>query len=426
MKVLVVGSGGREHALAWKIEQSSLCTQVFVAPGNPGVDLEQNIQSLPIQANDFEGLYNFCRESEIDFVMVGPEAVLDKGIVDYFSEKGITILGPSQQAARLESSKVFAKQIMQASGVPTADFKSFTNRDEAQEFIQSWPWPEGMVLKADELAAGKGVIVCKDKEGALAGLKKLMETSQCGVQTTHLLIERRLEGKELSVFFLCDGEDFKVIGEACDYKPLLDGNEGPNTGGMGCYSPADWVDPEIRKTIHQDIAGKILSEMKNRATPFKGILFAGFMVTAQGPQLLEFNVRFGDPETQTLLPRISSDLLPWLVSAAKGKLAEQMEQLLLDERSAVHIVMAAHGYPGTEGIPVRKGDEISYSHTSSDDSKLFFAGVTRKGGKLQTSGGRVLGLTAIGKDLAAARDLAYTKLRKISFAGAQWRNDIGK
>ena len=423
MRVLVVGGGGREHALAWKLSLDPSVSQVFVAPGNPGMELDQKISCLPIPANDFERLFEAYGHHNLNFVLVGPDQALADGVVDFFESKNIPIFGPTKNAAKIEWSKGFAKELMRVKGIPTARFENFSELAAAKKFMENVPWGNGWVIKADGLALGKGVIVCESREEALRAMEEFLSGSM-GESGRQIVVEERLLGREASGFYFCDGTTSVQLGFACDYKRLLDGDKGPNTGGMGVYSPADWLPEGTSKTVQEKIVIPLLEKLREIGSPYKGILFVGLMITKEGPQVIEFNARFGDPETQGLMPLMDEELLPWLMASAKGNLTKLPAQgPKLKSAHAVHVVLAAHGYPGSNGQIVRKGDPIRFPSEWPTGTKLFFAGVTGK--DLVTNGGRVLGVTALGEIRAIARKNAYSALEQIHFAGSQRRTDVG-
>lgn len=425
MKLLVIGSGGREHALAWKLASSPLVSEVFVAPGNPGIALEKKVQVDG--AADFSSWLKLVKKESIEFVVVGPDQALADGVVDFFQKNGIACFGPTQAAARIESSKIFAKNLMKRAGIPTAEYFTFSSAPAADKFFSAHPWRDGWVVKADGLAFGKGVIVCEKKEEFSQALQELSQLS-AGRQ---LVVEERLAGKEVSAFFLCDGERAVSLGFACDHKQLLDGGRGPNTGGMGAYSPVEWLPKDFTLTVERTIVKPLLEAMKEDEVPFHGILFIGLMLTSSGPKVLEFNARFGDPETQAIMPLLAEDLLPWLQAAAKGSLAAMPScGPRRKEATAVHIVMAAEGYPGSQGKAIARGDKIDIDSVlleakESAPAKIFFAGVSRRENEFLTNGGRVLGLTSTGRDRSEARKIAYEQANNIQFRGRQMRRDIG-
>ena len=425
MNLLVVGSGGREHALVWKLRQSPQVEKVFVAPGNSGMALEPNVICSGVSAADFPAILALCQKEKVEFVVVGPDQALADGLVDYLEKAGVAAFGPSAAAAKIESSKAFAKLLMKAQGIPTAKFEIFSELSAAQDFLESVEWGDGWVIKADGLALGKGVVVCLQREEALRAAKEFFQGSM-GEAGKKIVVEERLVGREVSAFSLCDGVSAKHLGFACDYKRIFDHDQGPNTGGMGAYSPATWLSPEMAEQVQQEIVNPLLKGMAERGHAFKGVLFTGIMVTASGPKVLEFNARFGDPETQCLMPLIDEDLLPWLQACREGKLPS-LGRPILKNLSSVHVVMAAAGYPGV----VKKGDVISVPEsllpTKQDPSvKLFFAGVSGTPPSMITAGGRVLGLTALAKTQSSARSLAYEKISTIQFSGAQRRADVGE
>lgn len=436
MKVLVVGSGGREHALAWKLSKTA--RKVFVAPGNPGISIGSDIQIVDmILSPPFDELVEFIKEHGVDLTVVGPESYLADGICDVLRSRDCLCVGPSQKASRLETSKIWAKRIMSRAGVPTAPYEIFENYETTVSFLKKLPFNGRVVVKVDEIAAGKGVIVCDDIDQALCAVWNFFRNPAFPIRANRVLIEQRLSGREVSIFALCDGEDFVTLGSACDYKRLYDNHLGPNTGGMGAYSPAHWLSEKLRHDIDKRIFSPTLYQMKQDKIPFSGILFAGLMI---GPEnslnVLEFNVRFGDPETQALLPLFDDDLIPWLVASAKSKLGDlkkTREVIRYPEKSSIHVVFSAEGYPGTEGYDVVTGDlvEIESSILNKDDEldssvKIFFAGVKDSpSGRLLTSGGRVLGLTSVGPDLTRCRLNAYRQIEKIRIRGSRYRKDIG-
>lgn len=428
MKVLVVGSGGREHALCTSLTDSSMVTKVIVSPGNGGMkETLHQLQVESVGAADIEGLLKLALKEKVDLTVVGPEAALSEGIVDLFRENNLRIVGPTKAASLLETSKAFAKKVMQKNGVPTASYEEFFNADSALKYIEETGLTK-MVVKCDGLAQGKGVIVCANKNEARIAVLSLMKERLLGENTEHIIIEECLEGVEVSAFALCDGKTFSFLGTASDHKRLRDGDLGPNTGGMGVYSPATVMTAEDEEWIKENVFSPML-----KGFPISGILFAGLMKTAEGWKVLEFNVRFGDPETQVLLPLLNEDLVPWLMASAEGSMSELQDKLgrkspLVKNMKGVHVVMAAHGYPGTEGVAVRSGDKISFSDSFnlSPYDFLFLAGVEKKNGELKTKGGRVLGLTSLAETYTFARAKAYDFVEQVRFEGAQYRTDIGK
>ncbi len=418
MKILVIGNGGREHALAWKLGQSPLATQVFVAPGNAGT--AEDCQNVDIAPDDFELLIRFARQEKIALAVVGPEAPLAAGIVDAFQDAGIPIFGPTRAAAELESSKVFCKNLLRSAAVPTADYRVFRDYTEAVKFLderQEAP----LVVKADGLAAGKGVVVCDTRQEALDAVRRIARDKVFGEAGNQLVIEERLHGQEASVLAITDGQTLITLQPAQDHKRAWDGDQGPNTGGMGAYCPAPLVTEEMLHWIEEHILVPTLHAMKRARRPFRGVLYAGLMVTNQGPKVLEFNVRFGDPETQPLLMRLKSDLLPVLLAAVEGTL-DRLEPLEWDPRPAVCVVMASEGYPDqySKGLRIRGLEEAA----ALPDVKVFHAGTALRNGQVVTAGGRVLGVTALGDSLALAKRNAYAAVKKIRWLGAWCRKDI--
>lgn len=412
-KVLVIGNGGREHALAWKLAQSPRIERLFVAPGNAGT-VGWNV---PISATDIPALIQFAQRERIDLTVVGPEAPLTLGIADAFQKEGLRIFGPSQAAARLEGSKAFAKEIMVEAGVPTAKSLAFTDAQKAKEYVQQIGAP--CVLKADGLAAGKGVIVALDVETAITAVDELMDGA-FGDSGKILLVEEYLEGQEVSLLCLCDGETALPLVPVQDHKRASEGDQGPNTGGMGTYSPPPFWNVELEEKVLSEVIQPTLRVMKDRGMPFRGVLFAGIMLTKEGPKILEFNVRFGDPETQVILPRLDSDLFEVLWACTEGNVAEI--ELKWKEEVSICIVMAAPGYPAAypKGIPITLPSKLG------DEEFIFHAGTSISGqGELLSSGGRVLGITVLGKDLKAARAAGYALVDRVSIPDAHYRRDIG-
>ena len=419
MKVLIVGSGGREHTLAWKIRQSPFLSKLYAAPGNAGIT--ELAECVAIAPEDIEGLVGFAREKEIDLTVVGPEAPLAAGIVDRFQAERLKIFGPSKAAAQLEASKIFAKETMVRAGVPTAEFKIFSEAAQAKHYlIESEP---PFVIKADGLAAGKGVVVAGSCEEAVQVIAKFMEEKSLGEAGSRVLIEERLEGEELSVLVLTDGENILPLASAQDHKRLLDMDRGPNTGGMGAYSPCPFLSQENFHKVLDKTVRPILQVMAKEGRPYRGVLYAGLMLTKNGPYVLEYNARFGDPETQAILPRLKSDLLPFFLEIAEGRFPHN--ELEWDERYSLNVVLASSGYPGT----YEKGSSITGLETlrGKEDTFVFHAGTGRnESGDLVTTGGRVLSVTALGVTLKAAQEKAYEAVYQIRFEGAHFRKDIGR
>lgn len=421
MKVLVIGQGGREHALVWKIAQSSRVSEVFCAPGNAGTALDAT--NVPIDVNDFPKLIQFAKKEAIDLTVVGPEDPLCRGIVDQFQAERLRIFGPSQAAAQLEASKAFSKEIMRQANVPTAEFRVCDHPDHAREYVESRRYP--LVVKADGLAAGKGVHVCSTTEEALQAVQRIMVHEEHGPQAgRQVVIEKRLEGEELSTLALVSGRTILMLQPSQDHKPAFDNDQGPNTGGMGAYCPAPLGTPSLMQEIEETVLIPTTHAMRRARMPFCGILYAGMMVTRQGPRVLEFNCRLGDPETQPVLMRLKTDLVDLLEAAVDDKLEDLNEESLeWDPRPAVCVVMASKGYPGR----YEKGLVISGLEAVAEmaDVKVFHAGTKQDGERVRTNGGRVLGVTALGETLAEAQKRAYDAVRTISFSGAFYRSDIG-
>jgi len=418
MKVLVVGSGGREHALCWKIAQSPLVDRTFCAPGNAGI--ADVAECVNIDATDILNLRKFARENAVDLTVVGPEAPLTRGIVDAFQSVGLKVFGPSQQAARLEGSKVFAKQLMRRHGIPTAEFRVFNGADRAKAYLEMVGAP--IVVKADGLAAGKAAIVCHTLEEAREAVDRIMVRREFGEAGDQIVIESLLEGEEASMIAFTDGRTIAVLPPSQDHKAAFDGDRGPNTGGMGAYSPAPVVTDEVAAQVEREVLVQTVHAMNREDKPFRGVLYAGIMVTDDGPQVLEFNCRMGDPETQPLLVRLKSDLVPILLATIDGTLEETEPQW--DERPSVCVVMASGGYPGSyqKGYPISGLEDAA----KMEDVVVFHAGTRLQEGEVLTSGGRVLGVTALGNTIREARDRAYEAVSKIHFQDAYYRTDIGK
>lgn len=420
MKVLVIGSGGREHALCWKIKQSILVKQLFCAPGNGGT--AQIAQNVPIKADDIKGIVEFVKKEHIDFVVVGPEAPLNLGIVDFLEKEGVKAFGPSLNAARLEGSKSFAKKMMRKYGVPTADFEVFSHDkyEDAVAYIKSKGAP--IVIKADGLAAGKGVYVCKSEEEAISAVNEIMKKKVFGDAGDEIVIEECLEGEEASFLVFSDGKTVIPMDSSQDHKRVFDGDEGPNTGGMGAYSPAPVVTQEIFEKALNQVIYPILNGMANEGMPFKGVLYAGLMIKDKEISVLEFNTRFGDPEAQPLLMRIENDIVPVLLGCVEGNL--ENEYLLWDQRPSICIVLASGGYPGSydKGYEIKGLDIVK----EEDNVVIFHAGTKLVDGKIFTDGGRVLGVTAIGEDINGAISNGYKAVEKICFENMHFRKDIGK
>ncbi len=416
MKVLVVGGGGREHALTWKLSRSPRVSELFCAPGNAGI--AGVAQCVDVGATDIDRLVSFAREVGVDLTIVGPEDPLCRGIVDRFESEGLRVFGPRQQAAELEGSKVFSKYIMTQYMIPTATARTFDDAERARHFLQTADFPS--VIKADGLAAGKGVFVAATFEEASAALDACMVEKKFGESGKRVLVEEYLQGEEVSVLAFTDGKTIAVLPTARDYKRAYDGDQGPNTGGMGAFSPSSQLTDAIMDQVVGQILVPTVHAMNREGRPYKGMLYAGLMLTKGGPKVLEFNVRFGDPEAQPILLRLKSDLVD-IIEAVLDERLDEVE-LEYDPRPACCVVMASEGYPG----PSKLGRVIEGLDTleTGDDLQVFHAGTAQRDDKVVTSGGRVLGVTALGDDVAAARERAYAAAKRISFEGGRYRNDI--
>ncbi|MCK9595006.1 MAG: phosphoribosylamine--glycine ligase [Candidatus Omnitrophica bacterium] len=421
MRILVIGAGGREHALVWKIAQSKLCDKIFCAPGNGGI--AGLAECIDIKADDVAGLLDFARKEKIDLTVVGPEVPLSLGIVDEFAKYKLAIFGPNKKAAQLEASKVFSKEIMAKYKVPTADFKIFDNAGLAKEYIEKTGAP--CVVKADGLAAGKGVVVAKTVDEAKAAVAMMMEQKAFGSSGNKVIIEECLSGQEASILVLTDSRQVIPLVSSQDHKRIFDNDAGPNTGGMGAYSPAPVVTPELFQEIQEKIINRTIDGLAKEGIEYKGILYAGVMLTKDGPKTLEFNVRFGDPETEAILPRLKSDLVEAMLATANGKLDKIIRSggLSWDDRACVCVVCAAGGYPGD----YEKGKEIFGLDKAAlmKDSVVFHAGTKKSGDKILTNGGRVLGVTGLGNSIKEAILHTYQAVEKINFEGMHFRKDIG-
>jgi len=419
MKVLIVGQGGREHVLAWKLRQSPRVREVFVAPGNAGT--AEDATNVDIAATDLDGLAKFAAKEQIGLTVIGPEAPLVAGLADVLRKQGRLVFGPSKAAAELEGSKAFSKQFMRQYGVPTAEFRAFDAARDAFAYVEERP-ETPLVVKADGLAAGKGVFVCSSKSEALAAIREVAVNRVFGDAGKRVIVEERLEGQEASILAVVDGKTILPLDSAQDHKAAYDGDRGPNTGGMGAYSPAPLVTPELMDTIIDKILVPTVHGMTKIGRSFNGVLYAGLMLTAQGPRVLEFNTRFGDPEAQPVLMRLKTDLFELLFAAAEGKL-DRIPHLDWDPRPAVCVVMAAEGYPGDyeKGSTIRGLAEAD----SLPDVKVFHAGTKRRAdGSVVTDGGRVLGVTALGETISEAKLRAYQAVKPIRWDGAWCRKDI--
>ncbi|MBO8171703.1 MAG: phosphoribosylamine--glycine ligase [Bacillaceae bacterium] len=417
MKVLVIGQGGREHAIVWKLSQSPKVDKIYCAPGNGGI--AELAQLVPISAMDFSGLAQFVKDEGIDLTVVGPEDPLTDGIVDFFEERQLQIFGPAKSAAIIEGSKAFTKELMKKYNIPTAEYASFDHYEEALAYVREKGAP--IVVKADGLAAGKGVTVASTLEEAEKALQYIMVDQGFGEAGARVVIEECLAGQEMSILAFVDGETVKPMVPSQDHKPVFDGDKGPNTGGMGTYSPVPQIDDAIVEKAIAEILNPVARAMVQEGRPFRGILYAGLMVTDQGPKVIEFNARFGDPETQVVLPRLETDLLDIFLATVQGEL-ENVE-IKWKPEAALCVIMASGGYPGS----YEKGKEIrGLKQLESDENiMVFHAGTKQEGDKVLTSGGRVLGVTALAPDLEEAQRKAYEAVEKIKFDGAHYRTDIG-
>lgn len=417
MKVLVIGGGGREHALAWKLAQSPRVTEVFVAPGNAGTALEANVTNVDLSVSDLDGLVAFAENNAIDYTVVGPEAPLVDGVVDRFEAKGLRCFGPRADCAQLEGSKAFTKEFLKRHNIPTAAYGTFTDVEQALAYLDEVGAP--IVVKADGLAAGKGVILAETLDEAKSAVKDMLQGNQFGDAGSRVVIEEFLTGEEASFIVMVDGTDVLPLASSQDHKAAYDGDTGPNTGGMGAYSPAPVVDQMCHNRIMSEVIQPTIHGLAADGLRYRGFLYAGIMVTADGtPKVLEYNCRFGDPETQPILFRLKSDLLDLIEAACHGSLGDQIA--LWDSRAALGVVMAAPGYPGDypNGAAISLGQDI-------EATKVFHAGTAMSGDQPVTSGGRVLCVTALGSGVTEAQAKAYERLKTVQFEGAEYRTDIG-
>ncbi len=415
MRILVVGGGGREHTIVWKILQSPLAEKVFCAPGNAGI--AASAACVAIGAEEIPGLLSFAREEKIDLTVVGPEAPLVDGIVDAFEEAGLAIFGPTKAAARLEGSKAWCHAFMDRHGIPAAAYHTVTDRASAERILPELGIP--VVLKASGLAAGKGALVCKTQEEVDKAITCLFVDRQFGDACNEVVLEEFLHGEEASCLALTDGETVAPLVGSQDHKPIFDGDRGPNTGGMGAYAPAPILDEAMQRRVNEEILAPAVRGMAEEGIPYQGVLYAGLMISEDGPKIVEFNCRFGDPETQVVLPLIENDLVELMVAATRGNLHQH--RVTISEGSALCVVLASGGYPG----PYEKGKVITGLDPAIQDVMVFHAGTAFRGGDLVTAGGRVLGVTALGKDIRQAYDRAYEIIPKIHFEGVHYRQDIG-
>ena len=419
MKVLIIGGGGREHALAWKAAQSPLVNQVFVAPGNAGTALENNIENVDINAEDIPALLDYAKNNHIGLTIVGPEAALVEGIVDVFNKSGLKIFGPTKAAAQLEGSKAFTKDFLERHKIPTAFYGNFTEIEPAITYIEEKGAP--IVIKADGLAAGKGVILAQTNDEAIDAVKDMLAGNKFGDAGARVVIEEFLYGEEASFICMVDGQNILPMASSQDHKARDNGDKGPNTGGMGAYSPAPVVTPEMHDRIMQMVIEPTVKGMSKEGNDFSGFLYAGVMINSEGiPKVLEYNVRFGDPETQPIMMRLKSDLVQHCLDAIDGKLDTATTQW--DKRTAIGIVLAAGGYPDS----YKKGDVISgLENTETESSKVFHAGTANNDSNVVTNGGRVLCAVALGNSVTEAQKLAYQVVDKINWDNVYYRTDIG-
>ncbi len=418
LKILIVGGGGREHALAWKAAQSARVAQVHVAPGNAGTAHEPKVCNVPIAADNVPDLLAYARREKIDLTIIGPEAPLVLGVVDAFRGAGLRCFGPTRAAAQLEGSKAFAKDFLARHRIPTAAYRSFTQVDPAVDYVRTLGAP--LVVKADGLAAGKGVIIAQTTDEGIAAVRDMLAGQAFGEAGSRVVIEEFLAGEEASFIVMVDGEHALALATSQDHKRLLDGDAGPNTGGMGAYSPAPVVTPALHERVMREVIMPTVRGMAGEGVPYTGFLYAGLMIAADGtPKVLEYNCRFGDPETQPILLRLQSDLIDLVEAALDGRLDRIEAQW--DARTALGVVMAAEGYPGA----YRKGDAIAGLPADAADCKVFHAGTAEQDGRVVTHGGRVLCVTALGETVQQAAARAYATVERIQWPGAQYRRDIG-
>lgn len=416
MRILVIGSGGREHALAWKLRQSPHAERIFCAPGNAGtVEIAENVA---IAATDLNALVRFAKQNNVDLTVVGPDDPLAAGIVDLFAGENLRVFGPTKSAARLEASKIFAKELMRAHKIPTAEASAFSDRNQARRYCETAKFP--VVIKADGLALGKGVVIANDADTARSSIDEMMTEGRFGDAGRRIIVEEFLHGSECSVHALVDGKDYLLLESARDHKRALDGDQGPNTGGMGAFSPADNWNSKLQAQFETNIMQPLLLALQGERADFRGLLYPGLIITSAGPHVLEFNCRFGDPETQALLPRMKSDLLPLLEATIDGTIDQCAIEW--DTRASVTVVLASAGYPGK----YETGKSISglEKAVKLEDVQIFHAGTKRADGEVRTAGGRVLAVTALGSTIDDARQRAYRAASMITFENCYYRRDI--
>ena len=416
MKILVIGGGGREHALVWKLSQSGQVTEIYCAPGNPGTaEIGTNVAISPM---DFKNLGLFSAENHIDLTVVGPEDPLVSGIVDYFNSQDLKIFGPSKNAAQLEGSKYFSKELMNKYHIPTAEYQTFNSPEKAKNYIQQEAkFP--LVLKASGLAAGKGVIICQSRHEAVEGIKQIMEVKVFGTAGEKLIIEDFLEGEEVSIFAISDGDDYVLLSPAQDHKKVYEGDKGKNTGGMGAYAPAPIATSSLLNIIKHEIIERTFEAMRSEGVPYKGLLYFGVIITDQGPKVLEYNCRFGDPEAEVILPLLRSDLLPLLEASINGTIGKQTLELYED--FALDVVLASGGYPDN----YEKGKVIEGLQSLDSDILVFHAGTKKENENLLTNGGRVLNIVGRSADFLSLSERLYRNIERIKFEGVHYRKDIG-
>jgi phosphoribosylamine--glycine ligase len=413
VQILVIGRGGREHAIVWSLSRSAKVKKIYCAPGNGGI--AALAECVPIEENRFADIAQFALDHNIDLVVVGPEDPLFGGLVDYLEERGIPAFGPRQNAAIIEGSKAFAKQLMKKYGIPTAEYETFDRYEDALEYVRNRPLP--IVIKADGLAAGKGVVVARTWEEAKSALEDIMVSKVHGASGDRVVIEQFLQGQEMTILSFVDGVTVRPMPPSQDHKPVFDNDEGPNTGGMGTYSPVPHIPPSVVDGAIETIIKPVAEALVKEGRPFRGVLYAGLMITPQGPKTIEFNARFGDPETQVVLPRLETDLADIFLATVNGRL-DQID-IRWSDRAAVCVILASEGYPGPyrKGLPIEGLDRV-------EDSLVFHAGTAEQNGTIVTNGGRVLGVTGLGATIAEARDKAYADVDRIAFAGKHFRTDI--
>lgn len=418
MKVLIVGSGGREHTIAWKVAQSPRVEKIYCAPGNAGI--EEYAQCVDIGAMEFEKLAAFAKEEQIDLTVIGMDDPLVGGVVDVFEQEGLRVFGPRKNAAILEGSKAFSKDLMKKYGIPTAAYENFTDPEEALAYLETAKFP--IVLKADGLALGKGVLICQNLEEAQAGVREIMEDKKFGDAGNTMVIEEFMTGREVSVLTFVDGKTIKTMTSAQDHKRAMDGDQGLNTGGMGTFSPSPFYTPEVDEFCKKYIYQPTVDAMAKEGRPFKGVIFFGLMLTGEGPKVLEYNARFGDPEAQVVLPRMKNDIMDVFEACIDGTL-DQLD-LQFEDNAAVCVVLASEGYPVSyeKGYPIRGLENFR----DKDGYYVFHAGTKKKDGQIVTNGGRVLGVVAKGEDLKKARANAYEAIKLVEFDNKYYRHDIGK